>query len=64
MVGHHVIIYKQKALGRECIYNNENTDLEIGASGIYLHLLLEYFDTLRCPSSTVSFYPLRVNLFK
>ena len=35
-------IEKQKALRRDCIYNNENTDLEIGVSGVYLHLL--YFD--------------------
>ena len=36
-------IDKQKSLRRDCIYNNEITDLEIGVSGIYLHLL--YFDT-------------------
>ena len=29
---------KQKALRRDCIYNIENTDLEIGVLGIYLHL--------------------------
>ena len=26
-------------LRRDCIYNFENTDLEIGVSGVYLHLL-------------------------
>ena len=30
---------KQKAFRRECIYNIENTDLEIEVSGVYLHLL-------------------------
>ena len=33
------IIDKQKALRRDCIYNIENMDLEIGVSGVYLHLL-------------------------
>ena len=28
---------KQKALGPDCIYTIENTDLEIGVSGLYLH---------------------------
>ena len=33
-------IDKQKALRLDCIYNDiETTDLEIGVSGIYLHLL-------------------------
>ena len=32
-------INEQKALRRDCIYNNENTDLELGVSGVYLHLL-------------------------
>ena len=54
---------KQKALMRDCIYNIENTDLEIEVSGIYLHLL-KYFDTHRCSSPTVSFYALRINLLK
>ena len=30
---------KQKALRRDCIYNVENTNLERGVSGVYLHLL-------------------------
>ena len=29
----------QKALKRDCIYNIEITALEIGVSGVYLHLL-------------------------
>ena len=36
-------IDKQKAFRRDCIYNIENTDLEIGVLGIFLHLLF-YFD--------------------
>ena len=40
-------IDKQKALRRDCIYNIENTDLEIGVSGIYIHLL-SYLNTHRC----------------
>ena len=34
-------IDKQKALRCDCIYNIENTDIviEIGVSGVYLHLL-------------------------
>ena len=32
-------IDKQKALGRDCIYNIENMDLEIGVSGVHLNLL-------------------------
>ena len=30
---------KQNPLRRDCIYNVEKTDLEIGVSGVYLHLL-------------------------
>ena len=36
-------IDKQKTLRRDYIYNIENTDIEIGISGVYLHLLLYYF---------------------
>ena len=32
-------IYKRKALRRDCIYNIENKDLQIGVSGVYLYLL-------------------------
>ena len=47
MVGDHLIINKQIALRRDCIYNIENMDLEIWISGVYLHLLYMYFDTHR-----------------
>ena len=57
------IIDKQKFLRCDSIYNIENADLEIGVSGVYLHLLL-YFDTHRCYSPTCSFYALRINLLK
>ena len=50
-----------KALRRDCICKIENTDQEIGVSGLYLHLLL-YFDTHRCSSLTGSFYTLCINL--
>ena len=39
-------IDKQNTLRHDCIYNIENSDLEIGVSGVYLHLLY-YFDTHR-----------------
>ena len=32
-------IDKQKILRHDCIYNIENTDLELGVPGVYLHLL-------------------------
>ena len=34
----HYPIYKQKALRRDCIYN-DNTDPEILVLGVYLHIL-------------------------
>ena len=45
---------------QDCIYNIENTNLEIGVSCIYLHLLLN-IDTHRCSSPTGSFYVLNIN---
>ena len=33
-------IFEQKTLRRDCIYNIENTDIEIGVSGVYVQLLL------------------------
>ena len=56
-------IFEQKTLRRDCIYNIENTDTEIGVSGVYVQLLL-YFETHRCSSPTDSFYVLRINLLK
>ena len=57
------IIDKQKTLRRECIDNIENTDLEKGVSGVYLHLL-KYVDKHRYSSPTCSFYALHINLLK
>ena len=34
------VIDKQKALRDDCIYNIENTDLDIGVLGVYLHFTL------------------------
>ena len=56
-------IDKEKALRHDCIYNIENTAIEIGVLGIYLHLL-QYFDTHRCSSPTSSFNVLGINLLK
>ena len=50
-------------LKRDYIYNIENTDLEIGVSGILLRILL-YFDARKCSRQTGSFYSLRITLLK
>ena len=36
---YYTVIDKQKALRRDHIYNIENTDIKIGALGVYLHLV-------------------------
>ena len=54
-------IDKQITLKRVCIYKIENTDLEIGVSGVLLRLLF-YFESRRCSRQTVSVYALRINL--
>ena len=56
MINRNKLIEKQKDLRCDCIYNIENTALEIGISGKYLHLL-SYFDTHICSSPTRSFMP-------
>ena len=58
-----MVIDKQKALRRDFIYNLENTDLEIGVLGVYLHLL-SYFDTHRCSSPTGSFLRITHHAFE
>ena len=54
-------IDKQKTLKRDYIYKSENTDLEIGVSGVSLHILF-YFEARRCSRQTGSVYALRINL--
>ena len=54
-------IDKQKALKRDYIYKIENTDLEIGVSGVLFRILF-YFDACRCFRQTGSVYALRINL--
>ena len=46
---------------RDYIYKNENTDLEIGVSGVLLRILF-YFEARRCSRQTGSVYVLRNNL--
>ena len=46
---------------RYYIYKNENTDLEIGVSGVLLRILF-YFEARRCSRQTGSVYVLRNNL--
>ena len=46
---------------RDYIYKIENTDLEIGVSGVLLRILF-YFETHRCSRQTGSVYELRINL--
>ena len=48
-------------LKRDYIYKIENTDLEIGVSGVLLHILF-YFEARRCSRQTGSVYALRINL--
>ena len=54
-------IDKQLTLKRDYIYKIENTDLEIGVSGVLLRILF-YFEARRCSRQTVSVYALRMNL--
>ena len=55
-------IDKQKTLKRVYIYKIENTDLEIGVSGVLLRILF-YFEARKCSRQTGSVYALRINLF-
>ena len=52
---------KQITLKRDYIYKIENTDLEIGVSGVLLRILF-YFEARRCSRQTGSVYALRINL--
>ena len=54
-------IDKQITLKRVYIYKIENTDLEIGVSGILLRIPF-YFEARRCSRQTGSVYALRINL--
>ena len=54
-------IDKQITLKRDYIYKIENTDLEIGVSGVLLRILF-YFEARRCYRQTGSVYALRINL--
>ena len=54
-------IDKQMTLKRDYIYKIENTDLEIGVSGVLLRILF-FFEARRCSRQTGSVYALRINL--
>ena len=55
-------IDKQIFLKRDYyIYKIENTDLEIGGSGVLLRILF-YFEALRCSRQTGSVFALLINL--
>ena len=54
-------IDEQITLKRDYIYKIENTDLEIGVSGVLLRILL-YFEARRCSIQPGSVYALRINL--
>ena len=54
-------IDSQITLKRDYIYKIENTDLEIGVSGVLLRILF-YFEARRCSRQTGSVYALRINL--
>ena len=54
-------IDKQIILKCDYIYKIENTDLEIGVSGVLLRILF-YFEARRCSRQTGSVYALRINL--
>ena len=54
-------IDKQITLKRDYIYKIENTDLEIGVSGVLLRILFN-FEARRCSRQTGSVYALRINL--
>ena len=43
------------------MYKIENTDLEIGVSGVLSHILF-YFEARGCSRQIGSVYPLRINL--
>ena len=51
----------QVTLKRHYIYKIENTDLEIGVSGVLLRILF-YFEARRCSRQTGSLYALGINL--
>ena len=51
----------QVTLKRDYIYKIENTDLEIGVSGVLLRILF-YFEARRYFRQTASLYALRINL--
>ena len=53
-------IDKHITLKRDYIYKIENTDLEMGVSGVLLHILF-YFEARRCSRQTGSVYALRIN---
>ena len=57
----NVSIDKQITLKRDYIYKIENTDLEMGVSGVLLRILF-YFEAQRCSRQTGSAYALRINL--
>ena len=54
-------IDKQITLKRDYHYKIENTDLEIGVSGVLLRILF-YFEARRCSRPTGSVYALRIIL--
>ena len=54
-------IDKQITLKRDYIDKIENTDLEIGVSGVLLRILF-YFEARRCSRQTGSVYALRISL--
>ena len=54
-------IDKQITMKCDYIYEIENTDLEIGVSGVLLRILF-YFEARRCSKQTGSVYALRINL--
>ena len=56
-------IDKQITLKRDYIYKIENTDLEIGVSGVLLRILF-YFEGHRCSRQLGSVYALRINLLE
>ena len=54
-------IDKQITLKRDYIYKIENTDLEIGVSGVLLRIQF-YLEARRCSRQTGSVYALRINI--
>ena len=54
-------IDKQTTLKCVCIYKIENTDIEIGVSGVLL-CILYYFEARKCSRQTGLVYALRINL--